>query len=289
MFAKQRPIPFEPLEEAAKLAWDKAPDLCGPGCMAYHRTWSLTRLLSAGGVAPAGAGFYANGLTDARALDAPRVLISGGADTGLMALAVQSMGDAAARTEFVFADICATPGAQNTMMAAQLGLKLTTIQTDILALDIAPVDAILSHSFVSFLPREKRKDLVAVWADHLRPGGVALVTSSVAAKDGQARKPKDPARLDARAQRLGKLATEWGMAARDVAVFEALLREDPMPRSLEGHWTEAQFRAAFDAAGLALDLVAFDAAKTTAGPLNALPQKDRNTRVGFQARKLATP
>ena len=289
MFATQRRIPFEPLEEAAKLTREQAPSLCGPGCMAYHRTWSMVRLLSAGGVAPAGAGFYSYGLTDARKLETPRVLISGGADTGLLALAVQSMGEAAPRTEFIYADICATPVAQNAMMGDMMGLKLTTILTDILALEIPPVDAILSHSFISFLQRTKRQDLINTWANHLAPGGVVLATTGVARTQGNARKPKDPARLEDRARRLGEAARAWGMSDVDAAAFEALLRDDPMPRHLEGNWTEAELRAAFEAAGLTLELVAFDAAGSTAGPLNVRPQKDRNQRIGFQARMLAAP
>lgn len=287
MFGVQRPIPFEPLKEVAKLAWEQAPSLCGSDCMAYHRTWSMVRFLSAGGVAPAGAGFYSHGLTDARKLETPRVLISGGADTGLLALAVQCMGEAASRTEFIYADICATPVAQNAMMGDMLGLKLTTIQTDILALDIPAVDAVLSHSFISFLPRTKRQDLINTWASHLTPRGVVLATTGVARTQGERRKPKDPARLEDRAQRLGAAACAWGMSDEDVAVFEDLLRGDPMPRSLEGHWTEAELRASIETAGLSLELVAFDAARTTAGPLNARSQRDRNLRVGVLARKLA--
>lgn len=289
MFGPQCPIPFEPIEEAAKFAWERAPDLCGPDCLAYHRTWALTRFLSMGGGAPAGAVFYEHGLSDVRTLDAPRVLISGGADTGLLALAVQSVREDAARCEFIYVDCCGTPVAQNAMMGERLGLNLTTIQTDILSLDIAPVDAVLSHSFISFLPRAKRQALISLWAEHLSPGGVALATTGVATRVGQPRKPKDPSRLEERARRLGEAARDWGMPPDDVSAFERLLRDDPMLQGLEGHWTEGELRAAFEATGLAVELVAFDAAKETTGTLNARAQKDRNLRVGIQARKLAAP
>ncbi|HWS75504.1 MAG TPA: hypothetical protein VN324_10230 [Quisquiliibacterium sp.] len=83
---------FEPLDRLARFSWDWAPALCQPGhgCQDYHRSWSLVRLLELGGAMPAGVAFFQRELGALAKAGRRRVLVSGGADTGLMAVVVSA-------------------------------------------------------------------------------------------------------------------------------------------------------------------------------------------------------
>ncbi len=287
MFHSQRSLDIEPLDAMARFSWEHAPALCSEGCAAYHRTWSLIRLLNSGARLPVGEPFYEQGLAPLRSAAAPRVLISGGADTGLTALAISAMKEAAGRTEFIFADMCKTPVAQNKLMAERLGLNLQAIATDIVALDIAPVDAVLAHSFLTFIPKERRPAVIAAWARLLKPGGVVLFSNGVVPRPGTPRKPKDPARRVALAGKVRIAAQEWGMSTAELDELEALVCIDPMPQPLPEHCSEGEYRDMLHEAGFALELLAFDTEVAIVGPLSTRPQAERNLRIGFQARKRA--
>lgn len=167
----------DPIEPLARFAFDRAPDLCAPehGCCAYHRAWSMIRWLMKDGLLPAGQDFFATHLAQVARHGRCRVLLSGAADAGLAAMVLGALAGQGLRADLVLAERCATPIAQNRQFMEQLGHPIELHHGDILTLDCAPVDAVIAHSFINFLPADLRPALVAHWARLLRPGGVVLL------------------------------------------------------------------------------------------------------------------
>ncbi len=169
--------PTEPLEDLARFSFERAADLCADehGCLAYHRAWSTIRLLLKNGAVPAGMEFFAEGLAQVAVGGRCRVLLSGAADTGLAAMVLGALARNGLQGDLVLAERCATPIEQNRRFAAQLGRTIEVHQGNILDLECAPVDAVVAHSFLNFLPATLRPALVATWARVLRPGGLLLL------------------------------------------------------------------------------------------------------------------
>ena len=165
----------EPLEKLARFSFDWAPTLCGPNCAAYHQAWSTIRLLMRNSDLPSGLHFFAKEMNTFAGPDKPRVLISGGADTGLFALAVEAFGAKAAEAEFVFADACATSVEQNRLYARHCGLKADFHLGDICDLQTAPADVILAHNFLYFFEPSRRHLVTQTWARSLKPQGRVLI------------------------------------------------------------------------------------------------------------------
>ncbi|MDD8024548.1 MAG: class I SAM-dependent methyltransferase [Paracoccaceae bacterium] len=204
--------PTEPLADLARFAFAEAPDLCDPahGCCVYHRAWSTIRLLLKDGAQPAGMDFFAEGLAQAAVNGRCRVLISGAADSGVAAMVLTALAGRGITADLVVAERCATPIAQNRRFADHLGLHFELHQGDILTLDCAPVDAVVAHSFLNFLPAHLRPALVATWARLLRPGGLVLLHQKL----GDLRWAPDAETLGANRARLEAQARARGIDAQ---------------------------------------------------------------------------
>ena len=287
LFGKPRRLPSEPVERLARLAWERAPNLCAParGCANYHRVWGALRALDLGGVAPAGEGLYRYGLAPLREQAGSRVLISGGADAGLLALATECFAGAGQRPTFVFADICATPCALAREYATHAGLDLEIVQGDIRTIETAPVHAILAHSFLQFVGAEGWGAMAANWVRLLAPGGRIILTNKLNREPAERRAPGDPARREARARRLAPLARDLlGLDDEGEEAFVAAASNyaitAPGPRA-----SEAGVRSLLSSLGLSVELVAYDVQHRAPGPTTAREPSIDPLRAGIIARK----
>lgn len=288
MFEKPRAVAIEPLPELAEFSWRNAPDLCDParGCTDYHRVWSTIRLVDLAAAVPAGRAFFEHGLAELKATERPRILVSGGADTGLLAIAAGAFEGSAAKPRFVFADICETPVAQNRLFGEMAGLDVECIRSDILSLDIEPVDAIMAHNFVGFFEPAKRPAVIETWSRLLVPGGLAMIVNNVAPAPDLPPIPEDHEELAERGRRLRAEAAEHGMPEEDLDAFERAAATYPLKRKRRPALTEADFRRMFADAGLAVEQIVFDAAKKTRGPSTRQSITKSSMRTAFMARKM---
>lgn len=164
----------EPLRRIAGFAFDWAETFCDPdhGCMGYHRMWPLSRLLNNGGMLPAGQDFFGQQIAAVARDGKVHVLISGGADTGLMALAVEGANASGLDLHITAVDRCQTPLEEMRLYGAAIGVP---VQTFACTLDQLPqglaVDAIFGHSVLPFIAPHLRGDVFESWARVLRAGG----------------------------------------------------------------------------------------------------------------------
>lgn len=176
----------EPLDKLARFAFDWAETLCKPehGCTAYHRAWPMIRLIEVGGSLPAGKEFFQREVKAASRDGNVHVLISGGADSGVMALAVESAIKDGLNIRVTAVDRCRTSLAQMKLYGAANG-----VQTDLMqcSLEQIPpglnVDAILGHTVLSFIPLSMRAAVFKAWAGALRPEGVILLSQRLSDKN----------------------------------------------------------------------------------------------------------
>jgi len=229
---------IEPLEQLARFSWSWAPLLCDPkhGCCDYHRCWSLIRLFQKGGALPAGEEFFRQELTSLVAMDRKRVLISGAADTGLMALVCTIFKALNVMPEIVLIDRCCTTVTQNRVMTSYLGLEADIRQADVRTMDCDPVDAVISHSFLGFFPEPDRQQVVDAWGRVLKPGGKVLMSTMLAQNGNLSYPAKDEAGIDASKPKLVESAMKAGMSKAEaqqlgeiaVAMFQKRLSHDPL-------------------------------------------------------------
>lgn len=146
------------------------------------------RLFDQGGGSPQGWGFLKRHLQDLRG-DRRRVLISGSADTGLMAIILSTFVDPAS-LRIVLADRCETTLQQNLLFARHLGHEVEVHPGDIRSLTCESVDAIVGHSFLNYFDDVQRPELMASWMRALRPGGVLLLSNRLSRSAAHA--PPDP-------------------------------------------------------------------------------------------------
>jgi len=169
----------EPLAPLARFAFDWADTLCDPehGCAAYHRMWPLTRLLESGGALPAGGDFFARELAVHARDGKIHVLLSGGADTGVMAIALKAAMEHGLDLRITAVDRCRTPLEQMVLYGAMCRVPVQTIQC---SLEDIPVglnaDVVVGHSILFFIAPDLRKAVFEAWANALRPGGAVLLS-----------------------------------------------------------------------------------------------------------------
>lgn len=251
---------FEPLDRLARFAWDWAPSLCDPahGCQDYHRAWSLVRLLELGGAMPAGLPFFQRELGALARAGRRRVLVSGGADTGLMAVVVSAFRAVDTVPEIVFADRCETTCMQNRLFARHLRLEAEIRRCDIVELDCAPVDAVVAHSFLPFFEGPMRQRVIEAWARVTRPGGAALISNAIGTDESRWTQDRDPAKIEARRLTLERqaLASGWDASTATQAA-EAAARFWRSSRVRPPALTGANLRDGLERAGF--EVRAFDA------------------------------
>ena len=269
LFEGQAPFEFEPLEKAARMSWERAPHLCSDACRSYHQTWSINRFLGTNGLGPWGIAFFKQGFASVEA-KFPSVLISGSADTGVLALVIAAMGERAKDSHFTIVDICKTPLAQVSMMIEELQLNGTVIHDNILNLDTDPFDAIVAHSFIGFFPPDIRADLFQTWFDHLKPGGRLLVANSTAQQSGAQRPEPKEKHLSEALSKLSEKAQAWGMTPEECDLLAELNIQREMKKSRYQHWTAQEYEAELAKVGFVLELVSLDENQLSQAPQASL-------------------
>ena len=172
----------EPLDELATLAWDAAPQLCHSthGCQSYHRAWSTIRLLSGHANQLAGQEFFRNEIARlAQNQKRLRVLVSGGADAAITIAAINACRLADIEVEIVFVDRCATPCSQNRWLAEFYGLELEVMESDILKIEIEPVDLVIAHNFLPFFDLQGRSQVLNTWKLNCKLNGTLLLSNTL--------------------------------------------------------------------------------------------------------------
>lgn len=194
----------EPLPALARFAFEWAGTLCDTdhGCFDYHRMWSMVRLLETGGALPQGEDFFDAELPKVARDGRLRIILSGGADTGLLTLAVNASRRSGLTPEIVMLDRCATPLEQCRLFARSIGANFHPIQGTIDQLDVPPADAIMAHSFVPFFPPDARPALFRDWARNLRPGGKVLMSQRLVPVGGTYARIFEPGEIEERRESL---------------------------------------------------------------------------------------
>ena len=262
---------FEPLDRLARFSWDWAPLLCDPehGCCDYHRVWSLVRLLQKDGVLPAGKDFFQRHFASLIENDRRRVLISGSADTGLMALVYTTFKALNATPEIVLVDRCKTTVIQNRILASYLGLEADIRQGDIRNINCEPVDAVIAHSFLIFFPQPARQKVIDAWGRVLNPGGKVLMSTTIAQHDKVKNPSKDEARIIASKPQLVEKAQNAGMNRTEAEELGELASAMLVGRQIyEPLLTTEYLTCSFSQAGLDLTEVTLKE-KERLGPLAA--------------------
>jgi SAM-dependent methyltransferase len=247
----------EPLGILARFAYDFAPHLCDPahGCTDYHRGWSLLRHHEAQGALPLGLAFFRRelgALAERLGQDRLRILISGAADTGQAAMLVEALRPLGIAPEFVAVDLCATPLMQQRLFLAMAGIPAEFHQADAVTVEVAPVDAVVSHSFIGFVPVPRREALVANWARLMRPGGRLVLSERLAPRSALMPAWPDPGEREARRAALARRLADADLSEGD---RQGMLRAADRLWDMTGQRVRMglpEFRAALDAAGLRL-------------------------------------
>ena len=170
----------EPVKQLAQFAFDWAQTLCGTSsCADYHRGWGVMRAWTADGGLPAGIADFLPAMTARARNGRIRVLLSGAADSGLASAMLACLRPAGIEPSFVLSDCCQTPLMQNMLFAQHARFALQTHHGRVEELTVAPVDVVLSHSFLGFIAPEKRAMTVAAWARNLRQGGAVLYSGPI--------------------------------------------------------------------------------------------------------------
>ncbi len=279
----------EDLVDLAGFAFQSAPSTCDPadGCMAYHRAWSLVRQLESNARPPEGGAFFTRELRKlASSGGTVRVLVSGAADSGLPSHVARAYAGTGQKFTLVVVDRCRTPLAQIERYAASIGAEIETTRATLDQIDIEPVDAILAHSFLSFIPTKELPALFAAWSRSLRQGGVVLMSQRMQPED-QPYTPRNPAAH---------------LAKRREDLIATLAKGNPFPLSqdqilqaAEGLWLnpmggvpayEQVIRQVGDAVGLRLESIDLDEGKTSLSPFVMKTDAVRRARAELVMRKL---
>lgn len=195
----------EPLEESAPLAWRLAPRWCrkdpatGEDCSWYHGIWPFLRLTGLASSAAQRAEFYDRSIQESCAgLDAPRILISGTADTAMLALLLASFKGRSARPAITVLDICETPLRINRWYAERQACGIETICSDILDYRARqPFDLVCTDGFLSRFPSVRRPALAAKWRELLRQDGRVISTNRLHPDAGEEKIAFSPSRAQA--------------------------------------------------------------------------------------------
>lgn len=180
----------EPLAESAGLALDWSgshcvqPGTAGEGCAWYHGSWQMLRLLGVFHSLRSDDDFFLPALRDLIADGVRKVLVSGAADYGLLARLAAAAGPLATELEVTVIDRCATPLLLNSWYGKRAGIRVRTVQGDVLQLETAgDFDLVCTHSFICFFDARDRRRLLQTWWDSLRPGGRVLTAQRARTTD----------------------------------------------------------------------------------------------------------
>jgi hypothetical protein len=244
----------EPLQDLARMAWDHSKSLCDPqhGCTNYHRAWSLVRLISLDGALPGASAFFIEEIARRITGGARRILISGSADTGLLAVVAQAIRRAGQSAQIVIVDRCKTPLQQCRNYASMLGLPVEFHECDVRALEIDPVDVVIAHSFLLFFPEPDRQQVIDSWARLTQKGAAVLLFSPISPDEHTHPMRLDRDAIPGRAASLANAAVVrgWHEAERaDLASDVARFWNESTGISKMPHTTADNLRRGLEQAG----------------------------------------
>jgi SAM-dependent methyltransferase len=176
----ERTVPADVILQA-ELARTLASDLCAPtGCAWYHGTWPALRALGLVATPYRHRDLFDGVLAQAAASGRDDVLVCGAADAAMVEIVLGAYTSAPPRVTVL--DRCATPVRVAAEAAARAGVTVEPWVADVVAADQpAAFDVVCTHGLLPLQPADVRPRVIQRWADLLRPGGVAVTTSSIAA------------------------------------------------------------------------------------------------------------
>ena len=278
---------IEPLDVLARFSWDWASTLCSKnhGCQAYHSCWSYIRLLEASAALPTGGAFFEEELSNLAVDKRLNILISGGADSGLLALAAECTRNLPISPLFHFTDRCKTTIWQNKLLAESLELELITYLGDIREISVPPMDVILAHSFLIFFSKEDRQQVVNAWCKKLMPGGVVMMSNALSADPRIKKAVRTAEEIDIREKQLLQFGITYGLdrsLATDIAVTASGIWHESGSR---GVLSEPELRDIFESAGLEITRLEYQSRYHSQSPMGP-PIGERNRRrAEISARK----
>jgi SAM-dependent methyltransferase len=196
----ERTVPADVILQA-ELARALAQDLCAPtGCAWYHGTWPSLRALGLVATPYRHAELFDGVLREAAASGRDDVLVCGAADAAMVELVLDAYTSAPPRVTVL--DRCATPVRVATEAAARAGVTVEPWVADIVDADRpAAFDVVCTHGLLPLQPAHVRPRVIERWARLLRPGGVAVTTSSIAGPEVTDPSVYAPEAVDAFAER----------------------------------------------------------------------------------------
>ena len=213
------------LPTVATLLRQHAADLCGDGCRAYHSAWGYLRLFDILPSVGRDHDALMEGLAVALSRQPRRILISGAADSGILAYVAAACSVASIEPEITIIDQCETPLRVIAWYAKQIGVRVECRKADALALADDDFDLIVAHSFLNFFSDGGRQTLARSWHQAMRRGAKALVIAQV--------KPAAPAK----ARRFGpEKARQLANKAREqwqTSVHRTLIPSDDLERLVD--------------------------------------------------------
>jgi SAM-dependent methyltransferase len=109
-----------------------------------------------------------------------RVLISGAVDWAMLAEILRIYDAAGAQVQVTVLDICETALRLNLWYAAQAGISIATVLSDIRDYRAeGGYDVVCTHSFLPLFDPADRSRVVETWRQILRPGGVAVTVNRI--------------------------------------------------------------------------------------------------------------
>lgn len=274
----------EPLRELARFSFDFAPHFCDRthGCTAYHRGWSTVRLLESGGTLPAGFDFFRRELLDLaaeRGTGRLRVMLSGAADTGQAAMVLQALRPDGIEPSFVIVDRCRTTLEQHGLFLRLRGVEAEYLQADAVDVVVQPVEAILAHSFIGFIPETRREALFSNWSRLLAPDGRVLISERILQPGVEPRSPISRDERKARLARLVAVLKDEGASVREIQeiadVAERLWDQSGKRRKMP----EDVFRNSLAAAGLRVLREAANYGQENVSPVAASAAAELHPRI----------
>jgi SAM-dependent methyltransferase len=173
----------------------------------------MIRWLTLDGNLPSGSGFFKRELQRLKLTKDARILISGAADTGILAMVIGAFEADEPIPQIALVDQCKTTVIQNRLFCDYLGLNAECIESNITNLNYEKVDVIVAHSFLLFFPGPARQEIVRCWRNLLKPGGIVLLSNRVCESEAKGPPKKDQLEIDDSMARLVRLAEKAGFSA----------------------------------------------------------------------------
>jgi SAM-dependent methyltransferase len=154
-----------------------------------------------------------------------RVLLSGAADTGLMALVAKVFADFGVTPDLTLVDRCRTVIEQNRLCMKETNREAALFAGSVLDFHAEPFDVIYAHSFMLFFATSELSDLARTWRRLLKPDGIILSTDYMATSvEPVYISPMTEEEIEATLASIEQAAKDHGMNASDVAELRRCTR-----------------------------------------------------------------